>query len=54
MTLGKKNASNLILNLLYLRDYTNFDTSEFGIRLNLNQEQVDTLLIQHKDDSILV
>lgn len=40
-----KKTPNLIINLLYLRDYTNADPKTFGKRLNKSQEQIDVLLM---------
>lgn len=42
--LGRKEAPNLILNLLYLRDCTSYDRESYGNRLNKSQEAIEALL----------
>ena len=50
----KNMAPNLIINLLYLRDYTNYSVETYGKRLNKNQRAIDLLLIVLKDYKIAV
>lgn len=50
--LDRKSTPNLIINLLYLRDYTNYPQNTFGVRLKKDQKTIEVLLIAMTDCKI--
>ena len=52
--LDRKSTPNLIINLLYLRDYTDYPKNTFGIRLKKNQKTINVLLIAMADCKIIL
>lgn len=50
--LDRKSTPNLIINLLYLRDYTEYPQNSFGIRLHKDQRAIDVLLTVFADCKI--
>lgn len=52
--LDRKKTPNLIVNLLYLRDYTKYPQNTYGKRLDKNQATIDILLMAMSECKIQI